>query len=232
MTRGCSTPRRGSRSTRCIGTMPPTLRPSCAKRARRRSRITSGRSRICTHRLSARVAGPRSALPTSRNRPRTGRSGPWGRSVESPVGGWYGLRKGYRGRFAVYLPPLLEELGLAELTHEPRNNRMRARNQPGVRVSTARAAWPSCAGRSAPASAAPRRPEAERRPDRVDRHLPDRAHPVRADDHGEPVAVQVGLMLARFRIRDPRQPTLARRPYGRLATGVDAGARVVACSGW
>jgi hypothetical protein len=51
----------------------------------------------------------------------------WGRSDDNPVGGWYGLRKGYRGRFAMYLPPLLEALGLAELTHEPRNNKMRAR---------------------------------------------------------------------------------------------------------
>jgi hypothetical protein len=51
----------------------------------------------------------------------------WGRSDANPVGGWYGLRKGYRGRFGVYLPPLLEALGLAELEHEPRNNRMRAR---------------------------------------------------------------------------------------------------------
>jgi hypothetical protein len=50
----------------------------------------------------------------------------WGRSPDNPVGGWYGLRKGYRGRFGMYLPPLLETLGLAELTHEPRNNRMRA----------------------------------------------------------------------------------------------------------
>jgi hypothetical protein len=50
----------------------------------------------------------------------------WGRSEENPVGGWYGLRKGYRGRFGMYLPPLLEELGLAELTHERRNNQMRA----------------------------------------------------------------------------------------------------------
>jgi hypothetical protein len=41
-------------------------------------------------------------------------------------GGWYGLRKGYRGRFGMYVPPLLEELGLGELTHEARNNRMRA----------------------------------------------------------------------------------------------------------
>ena len=49
----------------------------------------------------------------------------WGRSPDNPVGGWYGLRNGYRGRFGMYLPPLLEELGLAELTHDPRNNRMR-----------------------------------------------------------------------------------------------------------
>ncbi|MDQ2673122.1 MAG: hypothetical protein M3Y40_00520 [Chloroflexota bacterium] len=51
----------------------------------------------------------------------------WGRSESNPVGGWYGLRKGYRGRFGMYLPPLLEALGLAELEHNPRNNRMRAR---------------------------------------------------------------------------------------------------------
>ncbi len=50
----------------------------------------------------------------------------WGRSADNPVGGWYGLRKGYRGRFGMYLPPLLEALGHVELTHEPRNNRVRA----------------------------------------------------------------------------------------------------------
>ena len=50
----------------------------------------------------------------------------WGRSAENPVGGWYGTRKGYRGRFGMYLPPLLEALGLAELTHQGRNNQMRA----------------------------------------------------------------------------------------------------------
>ena len=50
----------------------------------------------------------------------------WGRSPNNPVGGWYGLRKGYRGRFGMYLPPLLEALGLAEVEHNPRNNRMRA----------------------------------------------------------------------------------------------------------
>lgn len=50
----------------------------------------------------------------------------WGRDAANPVGGWYGLRKGYRGRFWMYLPPLLERLGLAEPTHDARNNRVRA----------------------------------------------------------------------------------------------------------
>jgi hypothetical protein len=50
----------------------------------------------------------------------------WGRSESNPVGGWYGLRKGYRGRFGMYLPPLLEALGLAEVTHDARNNSVRA----------------------------------------------------------------------------------------------------------
>ena len=50
----------------------------------------------------------------------------WGRAATNPVGGWYGLKKGLRGRFAMYLPPLMEELGLAEVEHNPRGNRMRA----------------------------------------------------------------------------------------------------------
>ncbi len=50
----------------------------------------------------------------------------WARSPDNPIGGWYGLRKGYRGRFAMYVPPLLEALGLVELEHNPRNNRIRA----------------------------------------------------------------------------------------------------------
>ncbi len=50
----------------------------------------------------------------------------WGRSPDNPVGGWYGLKKGLRGRFGMYIPPLLERLGLAEVEHSPRNNRMRA----------------------------------------------------------------------------------------------------------
>ena len=50
----------------------------------------------------------------------------WGRSPDNPVGGWYGLKKGLRGRFGMYIPPLLEALGMAELEHKPRGNRMRA----------------------------------------------------------------------------------------------------------
>ncbi|MFG1625205.1 DUF6855 family protein [Kribbella sp. NPDC049227] len=50
----------------------------------------------------------------------------WARADDNPVGGWYGLRKGYRGRFANYVPPVLEALGLVELEHNARNNRMRA----------------------------------------------------------------------------------------------------------
>lgn len=50
----------------------------------------------------------------------------WGRSEKNPVGGWYGLKKGLRGRFAMYVPPVLEELNLAEVEHLPKNNRMKA----------------------------------------------------------------------------------------------------------
>lgn len=50
----------------------------------------------------------------------------WGRSESNPVGGWYGLKKGLRGRFGMYVPPLMEELGLAEVEHNAKNNRMRA----------------------------------------------------------------------------------------------------------
>jgi hypothetical protein len=50
----------------------------------------------------------------------------WARSPENPLGGWYGLKKGLRGRFGMYMPPLMEALGLAEVEHNPRNNRMRA----------------------------------------------------------------------------------------------------------
>jgi hypothetical protein len=51
----------------------------------------------------------------------------WARSEDNPVGGWYGTKKGLRGRFGMYMPPLLEALGLIELEHNPRNNRARAK---------------------------------------------------------------------------------------------------------
>ncbi|PRB08484.1 DUF6855 family protein [Microbacterium sp. MYb64] len=61
----------------------------------------------------------------------------FGRAEDNPVGGWYGLRKGYRGRFGMYLPPLLEQLGLVELEHNARNNRVRALSAP-LRVQATR----------------------------------------------------------------------------------------------
>ena len=51
----------------------------------------------------------------------------WGRSSSNPLKGWYGLKKGLRGRFGVYVPPLMEELKLAELTHDAKNNKMKAK---------------------------------------------------------------------------------------------------------
>lgn len=51
----------------------------------------------------------------------------WGRSSKNPIGGWYGLKKGLRGRFGVYIPPLMEALGLCELEHNAKNNRIRAK---------------------------------------------------------------------------------------------------------
>jgi hypothetical protein len=50
----------------------------------------------------------------------------WARSPGNPVGGWYGLKKGLRGRFAMYVPPLMEHLGRTEVEHNARGNRMRA----------------------------------------------------------------------------------------------------------
>jgi len=51
----------------------------------------------------------------------------WGRSETNPVGGWYGLKKGLRGRFGMYIPPLMEALDLAEVTHDAKGNKMRAK---------------------------------------------------------------------------------------------------------
>ncbi|MBI4955135.1 MAG: hypothetical protein HY908_24140 [Myxococcales bacterium] len=51
----------------------------------------------------------------------------WGRAATNPVGGFYGLKKGLRGRFGMYVPPVLEALGLAEVEHAAKGNRMRAK---------------------------------------------------------------------------------------------------------
>jgi hypothetical protein len=51
----------------------------------------------------------------------------WGRSESNPIGGWYGLKKGLRGRFGMYIPPLMEKLGLAEVTHDLKGNKMKAK---------------------------------------------------------------------------------------------------------
>ena len=58
--------------------------------------------------------------------PKEGTVEAWGREKSNPIGGWYGLKKGLRGRFGMYMPPLMEALGKAELEHNLRNNRMRA----------------------------------------------------------------------------------------------------------
>ena len=75
----------------------------------------------------------------------------WGRSADNPVGGFYGLKKGMRGRFGMYMPPLLEELGLAELEHNPRNNRMRAA-QSAVTIGCLAVATPAARGFGASAA--------------------------------------------------------------------------------
>lgn len=59
--------------------------------------------------------------------PKEGTVEAWARSATNPRGGWYGLKKGLRGRFGMYMPPLLEALGLVELEHNAKNNRMRAK---------------------------------------------------------------------------------------------------------
>jgi hypothetical protein len=58
----------------------------------------------------------------------------WARSPSNPIGGWYGLKKGLRGRFGMYIPPLLEALGLAEGEHQAKGNRMR-RYDPQLRLT-------------------------------------------------------------------------------------------------
>ncbi len=51
----------------------------------------------------------------------------WARSASNPKKGFYGLKKGLRGRFANYVTPVAEALGLVELEHNAKNNRVRAK---------------------------------------------------------------------------------------------------------
>lgn len=50
----------------------------------------------------------------------------WARSEDNPVKGWYGLRKGYRGRFASYVSPVLARLGKVEFEKRGRSVWVRA----------------------------------------------------------------------------------------------------------
>jgi len=143
---GCRSARPG-RGARPPGSGRQLTRPVVAfrpgpRRAARRSAVPPGRPRrdvlvdagprprrqARADRAQRRTAtGCRWATPTSRNPAQDGTVEAWGRSAANPVGGWYGMKKGLRGRFGNYVPPVLEALGLAEVEHNPRNNRMRAR---------------------------------------------------------------------------------------------------------
>jgi hypothetical protein len=68
----------------------------------------------------------------------------WGRAADNPVGGWYGLKKGLRGRFGMYVPPVVEALGQAEVEHNPRNNRTRAVQHPYERGRRPSHGSPAC----------------------------------------------------------------------------------------
>ena len=168
--RGSSPHRRGLRSSRRGAT--PGLRPAGAGRPGRHDPAALPAP---LHRRPARHAeGARDWMPlgnADEQKPAAeGTVEAWGRSPDNPVGGWYGLKKGLRGRFGNYVPPVLEALGLAEVEHNARNNRMRAsdgrRRQPRARqrrcvrrVSRRPSAAPSPARTAAgPASPAGRRP--------------------------------------------------------------------------
>ena len=91
------------------------------------SAITFAASKIFTHMLSERGDWMLLGNADEQKEAKPDTVEAWGRSPENPVGGWYGQKKGLRGRFGNYVPPVLEVLGLAEVEHAARNNRMRAR---------------------------------------------------------------------------------------------------------
>ena len=116
----------GRRSTRCTGTTRRTRRCWCARSDRPSS--PTWRGPIDDLHAWLKAQGDWVDLGAAdENKPaKDGTVEAFGRADDNPVGGWYGQRKGYRGRFGMYLPPLLEALGKAELTHEARNNKVRA----------------------------------------------------------------------------------------------------------
>ena len=125
--RGCSRRRRDPRSTDVSGRNGGSAAVGLPGWVHQVDLSVSERLTICMRGSRRRRTGCPSEPPTNRRWRAEGTVEAWGRSPDNPVGGWYGLRKGYRGRFGMYLPPLLEELGLAEVTHDARNNKMRAK---------------------------------------------------------------------------------------------------------
>ena len=116
----------GKSTYRSTATRRPTRLRWSAWWARPRWATTCAPSPICIRCSRSTATGWRWATPTSRSRRPRAASRRGRRSPENPVGGWYGLKKGLRGRFGNYVPPVLEALGLAEVEHNARNNRMRA----------------------------------------------------------------------------------------------------------
>jgi hypothetical protein len=58
--------------------------------------------------------------------PKEGTVEKWARSSTNPVGGFYGITPGRKGRFASYIPSILEYYCFVEIEHKPQNNRIRA----------------------------------------------------------------------------------------------------------
>ena len=112
--------------SRRTGTRRRTRRRSSPRSARPRSGTTSARSTTSTRCCEAHGDWLPLGNADEQKPAAEGTVEAWARSADNPVGGFYGLKKGLRGRFANYVPPVLEALGTAEVEHQPRNNRMRA----------------------------------------------------------------------------------------------------------
>ena len=102
-----------------------------------------------------------------------------GALAENPVGGWYGLKKGLRGRFGNYVPPVLEALGLAEVEHNARNNRMRALYAPRAAGAAHAVPPPTSASASSPPTAAATADRRRQHAQRVGRHVRQHRRPLR-----------------------------------------------------